>query len=500
VEGCRAEARGERTPCFRVKHRDRVHIPHRTPRPHAPPRSRSIFTSGTTRSASAPSDRRLRRKRAHARRHHRKMTLGANHDSEPPGVEVKVKEGEEEETLGQLRDRVVLAAARAAVPGPRAPFVHIKVEGSSSGQDTDGEGGEGEATGGEGDGEEEGREEQVEEDEEEKEEEEHEPLDLRAHDSGASLKGRSVAARPRRSPPGARSQPLSPRARRLAPGRFADNAVQNSGALQPEREREVVEEEAGFAPALIKRGANAPSGSSRFKGVSWDKARSKWKAQCKGKRLGLHTTEEAAAGAYSKYLEDGVVSPVPALSSQFTGVSWNKRRNTWQAKCKGTLLGHHATEEEAVRAYNKYLEDGIDPVKHREPSTSQFTGVFWDKSKNKWQANCKGKYLGRHITEEAAARAYNIEAERVGRPLNNVIPPVRAVGAGPGVGPGTGSGAGSDASPKRAVFQTPATPATSKKVKRAAPTTPAAPGPSKMTKLQDTSPGAAHASGVTTAQ
>ena len=37
----------------------------------------------------------------------------------------------------------MLATARSSVPGPRAPFVHIKVEDSTSGEDTDGEGGGG---------------------------------------------------------------------------------------------------------------------------------------------------------------------------------------------------------------------------------------------------------------------------------------------------------------------------------------------------------------------
>ena len=92
----------------------------------------------------------------------RKMTFGANHDSSA-GVEVKE---EKEETLGQLRDRVILASARVSAPGRRAPFMHIKVEDSTSGEDTDGEGGGEEATGREGDGEEE-KEEEVDEDEEE---------------------------------------------------------------------------------------------------------------------------------------------------------------------------------------------------------------------------------------------------------------------------------------------------------------------------------------------
>ena len=48
---------------------------------------------------------------------------------------------EEEETLGQLRDRQVLASAPASVPGPRAAFVHIQVQNRTSGKDTDGAGG-----------------------------------------------------------------------------------------------------------------------------------------------------------------------------------------------------------------------------------------------------------------------------------------------------------------------------------------------------------------------
>ena len=44
---------------------------------------------------------------------------------------------EEEETLGQLRDRLGPASGLARAPGPRAVFVHIQVE------DTDAEGGAG---------------------------------------------------------------------------------------------------------------------------------------------------------------------------------------------------------------------------------------------------------------------------------------------------------------------------------------------------------------------
>ena len=61
------------------------------------------------------------------------------------------------------------------------------------------------------------------------------------------------------------------------------------------------------------------------------------------------------------------------------------------------------------------------PKRHEE-TFWQFMGVAWNKRDKRWQAYCKGKYLGQHATVEAAAQAYNIEAERLGVPLN-VIPP-----------------------------------------------------------------------------
>ena len=334
---------------------------------------------------------------------------------------------------------------------------------------------------------------------------------------GARSKVGSEVLRPKRLAPGARSHPGSPRARLRAPRRVADNAH---------------EEEEGVVSEVVMRGGGDRAGTSQFKGVSWDKERKKWRAQCKEKFLGLHTTEEDAARAYIKYIKDGSV-PGAASTSQFTGVSWNTNRSKWQTHYKGTYLGLHTTEEGAARAYSKYVEDGIDPVEHRGANTSQFTGVSWHKNTNKWQAGCKGKhlglhtaeedatrtyrkyqedgiapvkhrdatstsqfagiswvknankwkvtctstYLGLHTTEEAAARAYNVEAERVGRPLN-VIPAAGAAGAG--VEPKrAGAGAGGGAGPKRAAPKTPAAPATSKKAMRAAPTTLAAPAPGK---------------------
>jgi len=58
----------------------------------------------------------------------------------------------------------------------------------------------------------------------------------------------------------------------------------------------------------------------------------------------------------------------------------------------------------------------------------------WVKVDLKWKAKCRGTYLGMHASEVAAARAYNVEAGRVGRPLN-IILPAGAAGSGTGAGP-----------------------------------------------------------------
>jgi hypothetical protein len=55
-------------------------------------------------------------------------------------------------------------------------------------------------------------------------------------------------------------------------------------------------------------------------------------------------------------------------------VYWDKSRGKWQAKSssKGKHLGYHATEEAAAQAYDNYADDGVDPVKRR---SSQFKVV-----------------------------------------------------------------------------------------------------------------------------
>ena len=169
--------------------------------------------------------------------------------------------------------------------------------------------------------------------------------------------------------------------------------------------------------------------TSKFKGVYWVKNRGKWAARYKGKFLGNYVMEEAAAQACEEYAKDGgdPAKRREGTSSAFKGVSWNKCRGQWQAYCKKKRLGCYATEGAAARAYDDYITDGVVPTKRRagtsREGTSQFKGVSWRQSMGKWTAECNRKHLGYHATEAAAARAYNIEAGRIGRADLNVIAP-----------------------------------------------------------------------------
>ena len=287
------------------------------------------------------------------------------------------------ETLKQLQNRLGLGApepARVPAPGPRATRVHTEFEVSTSGEETDGEGGRGggvESTGGEGDGEGEGQEEEVEEKEEEEEEGE-EPRNQRAHESSPSIEGGNQAVHPRSLTSGARSELGSKRVQQLrAPGRVVNNAaVQDNDVQQPEKEEEEEEEE------------------------DEEEEEEEEEEEAEEEEKEAAAEEEEAEGDEGD--EEAVFAPVlikPGAggSCRFEGVYWITSSNKWRSQYQRKYLGVYPTEEAAARAYNKYLKDGIDPVKRRAANrTSQFTGVFWAKSAAKWRADFKGKYLGHH--------------------------------------------------------------------------------------------------------
>ena len=274
---------------------------------------------------------------------------------------------------------------------------------------------------------------------------------------------------------------------RRPPGSYADTAAvegDSDDEHEEEEEEEEGEENEGTCNS-IDGGASHREADDRRSfqvvGVSWNKKFGKWVAKHNeaGQQihLGYHATAEAAALAIDMYVNDGV-DPVQhrgARTSEFKGVHLDKRSGKWRAMCKRKSLGAYATQEAAARAYNVYVEDGVDPVLHRN-GFSQFKGVWFSKSNRKWRARLKNKGLGYHATEEAAARAYNKEVERIGCVDLNVIPPAGNADDGSN----SNSAAAAAAS---LVLASPAAPARAHagaSSKRAAPTTPAPPQ-AKMT-------------------
>lgn len=79
-------------------------------------------------------------------------------------------------------------------------------------------------------------------------------------------------------------------------------------------------------------------------------------------------------------------------SSQYTGVSWAKTKNKWISKIiingKQIHLGQFDTEKEASEYYENSLKNhslGLPIEIKKATFTSKYTGVYWAKNRNKWQ-------------------------------------------------------------------------------------------------------------------
>ncbi|OMD76880.1 HNH endonuclease [Paenibacillus odorifer] len=118
--------------------------------------------------------------------------------------------------------------------------------------------------------------------------------------------------------------------------------------------------------------------SSIYKGVSWDRFTNTWRASIKidnkRKTIGRFTTEESAAGAYNHFAREYFGSfallnnvhgdwenfkYIPATTSNYKGVSWNKKYSKWKAEIyyngKNHFIGLFESEEEAAIKYNEQI-------------------------------------------------------------------------------------------------------------------------------------------------
>lgn len=138
--------------------------------------------------------------------------------------------------------------------------------------------------------------------------------------------------------------------------------------------------------------------------------------------------------------QNGMNSMTSTGSSGFKGVSWDKHKNRWEVHIRvsgaALFLGRYDDEREAAFAYDKaarhYFGEyactnfrGSETVsaqevalsqrqKRAERLTSKYYGVVWQASRNKWAAQIsvggRNKPLGRFTSEEVAARAFDVAA------------------------------------------------------------------------------------------
>lgn len=81
---------------------------------------------------------------------------------------------------------------------------------------------------------------------------------------------------------------------------------------------------------------------------------------------------------------------------------------------QGTLVDHKNGDRLDNRRCNLRLATRSQNAANTPPKPGRLKGVFFDKARNLWQArimvNWKERYIGRFLTQEEAARAYDLKA------------------------------------------------------------------------------------------
>lgn len=134
-------------------------------------------------------------------------------------------------------------------------------------------------------------------------------------------------------------------------------------------------------------------------------------------------------------------------SSRYRGVSWHKAQGKWSAKLgkypNRTYVGSYSNEEDAAHAYdaaafirwgefaylnfpetlsqtlvNKYNRENSVRKQGDAPypvGPSKYRGITWDTKRGRWQVRIGGKkdrkFIGSFLTEEEAARAWDLAAQ-----------------------------------------------------------------------------------------
>ena len=159
------------------------------------------------------------------------------------------------------------------------------------------------------------------------------------------------------------------------------------------------------SPAVASTG-----NKSRYRGVSYDRKKAKWRVQIKvaalgksGVSVGYFDTEEAAARAYDRAAIGLLGRGAPNLQTNFD-------QSDYSADSIPVLSGKTREEVKTTLKSERIKQAPRRRFMSRQ-RTSQFMGVGSSNRKNQWQARIlvhgKVTHLGYYETEEEAAKVYD---------------------------------------------------------------------------------------------